>query len=955
MNSKQLPAITEDYILKKLIYINSTKYGYGEFNLDENIALYGGNNAGKTAALSGMKILLFPETSFTNCEKKFMFIDKNGKYHRTDDSYAHYFPESRSFIVLEIQNPHGTFSMICYRTNNNGYARFFVPVEFNKIKDVFVTSNGEINPELSLKLVFETSKNLKGIKVSEKKELADIMFGGRYKSYEYSRFTVLPLVDGEKETIRALRNIYQLAFDSGKSSTVNLPAILASLVEMKRGNKREKLDANLAALVESRNRLAEEGEWLQELENASSIFERVWKQMSETKKALDEYSKKYYTVESSIVKFKRESALKRENLNYEINQKKSATNEIKLALSVAHRENIQNNANLESNEKMLEDHKKRLNSSKIVIENYPNFSEKVALKELNYRLKNENEKLVLLKEENGGQKLLQTKITEKNQLKVKTDNIETTLNKSEHNLFENISDKHAINVLNTLNPLLSRAQGKLNDQEQDVVSDFALLFSSDHSKMLTFKDKVINPDLVVKTFDLSKQREQLEEELKNNIKKIDNLNFEINSLQKTIKHEDPNTLYETCEKLVVILKGDIDQINAIPTLLSQISETEEKIKDLKGQMDPLSKQASKLSKEYESMKASWGKLEAKLTDLNQVLDKIKMVERDLDSAKLIYPPEHYNKGDFIETPTTKDGEKVRDLAKDFGHLFDSLKQQYGTLVNNIKNHPDIDSNIILNNFNEFEKNIRTYSNTYEILTHEKQNHSNAIHSHNQTMNSQLNELKEAQATVNRTCSEINNEINTYAISNLSKVSLNIHFDPAFLEIMHSLEKHEIEEKSLLEESFYKTLSELFSKKYFDNKTGRIKLQDIIKSVTYSYRKRDTDETEQKGQSGGTIATTTAFVLSVLLSKISAPYAKLKMPIIVDEMGTIDNKNQKAAIDQITKHGFSIFCAAPNYSANINQNIGKWVRIDRFYLENPMVSDCNIKCTPDFVETLVKIK
>ena len=197
--------------------------------------------------------------------------------------------------------------------------------------------------------------------------------------------------------------------------------------------------------------------------------------------------------------------------------------------------------------------------------------------------------------------------------------------------------------------------------------------------------------------------------------------------------------------------------------------------------------------------------------------------------------------------------------------------------------------------------------------------------------------------------EINTELNNQKISNLSEITLNLEIHPAFESLLNTLDKHDIEDASLLDDSFYSTLAN-FVNKFFDKRKKRLKMKDIIESITYEYTLQETGKRIKKSQSGGTSSTVTAFILSVLLNRITPSYVTLKMPIIVDEISTLDLKNTKATIKQISEHGFSIFCATPTYSGYISSKVGRWITIGRSVVQAPVVQGCYINLLPKDIET-----
>lgn len=948
MINEIMSEFTDEYILKKIIYVNSAEFGYAEIELDEHIALYGSNNAGKTGTLAGTKIVLFPETSFVNCKKKFMFSSKDGKYYDTEDSYAHYFPDSRSFIAMEVENPHGVFSMVCYRTNNYGYARFFIPTPYSEIRSIFtIGESGELNPELSIQLITEKNKELGGLRVSDKKELADLMFGSRLDVPEKSRFCVLPLRDSKKETIDALRNVYQLAFDSGSSATETLPSVLATLVEMKRGRDKEKLDANLSALVEARNRLAEDSDWIQALENSQSDFDYVWDKLSEAKTVLSNYSTNYYSLERAIIKAKKTLASRRSSLNASHLLLKSEVELSEKDLKDKSSELLNQNATLKVKNKDLKEAAKKLAEAKKIRSEYSIVDDNQLLSELYERLESAKNELSEYREESGIVNRLQEKINEKNKLEKKKKGIEESISQKNSLLFYHLDQEHVKNVLYTLNPKLSHAQFNLRPEQVETVQAFTSLFGFDATGTMTLNDKVIHQDLKVLEFNLDRELENWQLQLQEVENELLTKREEIEKLKKYVKNDNPAELIEDFEKEVSTLEKKYTAIRNIPAYSQEHEALTIETKELKDNVENLIDERDALDSVFKKNESKFGILNSQLKDLHDEEKTINSIDSSMSLAKGNYLPEFSDSYIDIDELSSELGAEVIRLSSTFIKHFNSLKEVYHSLEMKVS-HPDIDRHQGISSLSEYDRNIRIYQSTFETLDHEKQKLSNAILSHNSTLNSQLNELKEAKETIAREISSIDSDLNSKSVSNLSEIELKVSFDPVFLNIMSTLDKHEIEGNSLLEENFYNILSQLFSKKYYDKSTGRLRLRDIIQSVNYRFTKRDTGKAEGKGQSGGTTTTVTAFVLSVLLSRVAAPHTKLKMPIIVDEIGTLDNKNKKATIEQVSRHGFALFCATPSFLAAVNRYVGRYIYIDREKLEKPMVESCHNKIIPKFI-------
>ncbi len=951
MSNESLYDIVDNYTLKRIVYVNSAEYGYAELELDQHLAIYGNNNSGKTSTLSGTKIMLFPEVSFGKCDEKFMFVNKSGDFYDADDSYQHYFPDSRSFIIMEVENPHGLFSMVCFRTNNYNYARFFIPSAYSEIRELFsVGDEGELNPDLSITLVSDKCKELGGIRVSDKKELASLMFGSRLESIDRSRFCVLPLRDSKPGTIAAFRNIYQLAFDSGSSASKTLPTILATLVEMKRGRSQEKLDANLSALIEARNRLVKDSDWIQEVENAKSVFDGVWGQLKNSKTALKDYALEFHSLGAAIISFKKNVMPRLDHLKVEKIRLNGLYKDSSKARKNAEEKLKELRFDYKSKKRHLEKEGEKLNEALKVREIYSGTDDEITI-ELLERVKDAEKELELFKKEDGVAKRYQELIQKQNRLRSRREHLASKLAENEGLFFTTLNDEHAISVLNSINPLLSGAPYNLRSEQRDTVIEFTSMFGFDATDLITLNGSAINPDLTKMEFNEKEQITDWQAELRSTEDRLNELKGEIESLSEKLKNDDIEGIIEDCEVELKRVKGNLEKVKSIKTLEISVREGQIEFDELGAGGKSLALKVEGNGELKVRAEEDFNNLQGIETELIQIkldMQVMEDLENDLNMAKSIYEP-RYIEPNSIPLNLTRDmGKIVLRSAQLFQNHLDNLKGLYYRLINRVE-HPDIDKHVNLSDFSDLEKNIRIFSATFENIEYSRSKLNDEIAGHNGHLNSQLNELREARETVKREVSDIDSSLNENTVSNLSEITLQVEFEPIFLNIMSTLDKHDVDGESLLEEEFYKTLSKLVNGKYYNSTTGRIKLRDIIKSVRYSFTKKASGKSETKGQSGGTTTTISSFVLSVLLDRVSDAHTKLKMPIIVDEIGTLDNLNKKATIEQVAKHGFSIFCATPTYLAAVSKHVGRHVYINMNNLSNPMVESCYMKCIPKFVE------
>jgi hypothetical protein len=229
-----------------------------------------------------------------------------------------------------------------------------------------------------------------------------------------------------------------------------------------------------------------------------------------------------------------------------------------------------------------------------------------------------------------------------------------------------------------------------------------------------------------------------------------------------------------------------------------------------------------------------------------------------------------------------------------------------------------------------------------------------IQSHNLFIDSQMSELEDAKNLLTTFIEGLNSDLNETTISNIEELKLEIKLEPLFeelLDIMSNFDKSD--DQALLPETFYLKIS-TFARKFFNKKQRTIKLESIISTVNYCYKLQGEKDFETKGQSGGTTSAITALLLSTLLKRISPSYAEVTIPIVVDEIGTLDMHNIDATIKQISSKGFTVFCATPHFSPPVIKGCGNYITMDQFTIEKPVVKGCHLLVLPEYIERLKAI-
>ncbi|MBU2878739.1 MULTISPECIES: hypothetical protein [Aliiglaciecola] len=940
--------LAEDYILKRLVYVNSANHGYSEILLDRHLAMFGGNNVGKTASLAGTKLLLYPEVNFSRCEKKFKFVGNRGTFSQ-EDSYDFYFPDLTSFIILEVQNPEGSFCMLLYKTNNYTYSRLFVPLSFDEMRHLFWdVDKDDFNDDLSVKTVKQFVIENDGLQTSDAAEIRSLMFEGMRGTKKQRRFCILPMKDARLDSIEAFRNIYQLAFDIKSSETDTLPKAIATLLEMGRGRDEERLSADLLDLATDYEELFAKQAQLQTLKNAEPIFNRVSSNFEQLTNSYKHYTLIHKSLRHLLNEAKEsfdERYVSMQNLTDEASKQQFTTRE---EVEKANEASIKAKSQVEYLEEQLTLQSKRVAEVKNLYTSLGFSSVENTLEHLDHEYRCVDSLLRELRKEDGVKRQLQKELTKKKQLLGSKKELQNIIEDQSRTVASQLNNSTSASILYSLNQNIAKTIVPLTESHRDAVVNFTSLFDSDHAGLLTFLDKPIkgvnfkeiNPERMVEeaTLELVRVEQQLEIVEQN-----------ITEQGRALKNNDIESLITNTEQTLQKVEIQRDNIRALSELIRAEDDTSKKLKDKRDMYIKANISFEKGRNKLQEHTATANQCQNKLDTLKDESARLKRYESVFNTIQ------RHADIDFLfeeisDEVVLNDSwfEKLYKLSTDLSSLKTSVIRELHLLSGQVQIE-GVDPHKQFDSVTAISKAVDSYAGEYATLQYDLIQLNTSICTHNQFVSNQIKELKTSKQFLSNFIKEINDELNSKLVSNLSEINLRPEINVRFESLLSTLDKQDISDETLLEPEFYQALTQ-FADSYFDKRTRKLKMHDIIHAVHYEYTLEETGERFTKSQSGGTTSTITAFVLSVLLKKITPDYVSLKMPIIVDEVGTLDFKNTKATIQQISEHGFSIFCATPTFSGFVSKNVGRWIMIDRAKIKKPRVPKCHMHILPEYIES-----
>jgi len=951
VNTDNNHLLTEDYTLTKIVYVNSANHAYSEIQLDSHLAMFGANNAGKTASLAGTKLLLFPEVNFRKCETKFNFEGKSGLY-SMEDSFEFYFPALTSFIIQEVRNPEGTFCMVLHKSKDYGYGRYFIPVPYDGLRHLFWREEtNKFAENISIEAIKQFSKTNDGIYLNDAKEIRRYMFESLRADRKTKRFCVLPLKDSGPGPVEAFKHIYQLAFSTNTVETDTLPSAIATLIEMGRGREQEKLNADLDGIDKVYKALYAREEALQNTQNHLHTFHRANEHYVNLAPKYKQYSKNYVSLKAAYELARKETQPKLAEMT---------TKQSKEALILSRYESQSNalsgqikklEVHIERDDSGIEKLETKIAATKKLIASYGSLGtiENVE-RVLNDDIKELRNDVDSLQTDKSIKEALKNKINEQNTLISEQKRLNTLINnQASAALFQLPSE--AASTLYSLNSGFGKVAVTLTAAQIDIIVKFAELFSITESEELLFCGEKLGQQ---KSFyDAIEQLDTHKKELKTVADRLSDTYKELDELRNVKTEEEVDALIEKKSFELAGYSSDLQKIRAL-----QDNETDlfDRQTVRKARQHELANKRQEFGKEIESFnkqKAIVSEINEKIEVLTKTSISLDKYEQILNKAKTQCAPDYDVDLDEAIEMNDASMNTLQHNGTDCALSISRLISELTKLLNAVPiDGTDIHKERFT--FSDCRTDINAYRAVYDSLAYDLRELRTSIINHNQFINSQLHELKTAKDFLKSFISEINKELNNQSISNLSEIELLVTINPAFESLLQTLSTQNSFDDALLSPAFYGHINK-FVNEYFDRRTNRLKLNDIIEKITYSYVMAETKERVKKSQSGGTTTTITAFVISVLLKRITPEYVNLNMPIVVDEIGTLDRRNMLSTLEQIESHGFSMFCATPTFMSHLCQSVKRWVQIDKMVISEPMVPNCHMNILPEDIASFREVQ
>ncbi|MBL1321205.1 MAG: hypothetical protein COA63_009125 [Methylophaga sp.] len=937
-----MSSTTDTIKIKRLVLVDSAGFCFIEIPIDRHAILLGKGNIGKSSLLNSLRLFLLPENNFNKSRIKFAFREpKKNDYYSNNDSYRHYFPSTRSFLILESENEAGTHCQILYRTNNLGYGRIFTPFSFDKIRHFFWNGTGGNDDgigvavaELSIAHIKESLKKLssKTEIISDANKLRHTLYAepNELLDSDSTRYCLVPLHKVNDDNVESLRALILLLFEMD-SSAESMAQALANIIESGKKTTDDILDFNIEAFLAKHDDLKKQQSHIVELRNLQPEFNRLSKDHDNYVK-LSEADKRYITLTKSLLiqeKLFKQVALDSQN---KFNQEEQSR--------IKHKGELQQISDeLIGERRALRDSKMRrgaqdeiLAKVKVLRAQYhdPNYSLDEIKADLQQDVEQITEELSALQNAEDNLKLQNTLEEKIKKVKAEILQIGQSLENKEFQLFEQLSEQAGI-ILSTINKnlMMANPHRKITEQERLGIDNFTALFEDDGE--------------AIKWFDQALPKHTLDvgEDLQ---KKLANAQANLNDYEKTYKNisveKDAISQKKEIEKLKkkrAASENDISSLDNYPNL-TIIKQEENNSAQYQITIDKLGVKEQKSQILFEQSKTKLVQLKNSRDEKNRAVGDLNRLKQTLNRLEMHYPRlKAFTMDEFKpEQAVTVSEEEVEQLENDLRE-FDRLRNHIKSELKDLHRRDFINEAELLSqspNDQVIERGLNQLHDTFTDLDNIEKAYNDYLHSHNESVASYAKVLRDNYEIIHRFEASINRELSSVTINDLTEIKATIAVHPKFRHLVDEINKLDEYSDDMLSDQFYERLK-VFVETFFKEGDAKLTMDKIITNLEYKTKKQQDDTMQDKSQSMSTTVLINVELVKILLKRVIPTGIRLEMPLIFDEAADINIDQFDWILPNLTQAGFSLFAAATHsVSTELIHKIGVYFSIDEMTTSQP---------------------
>lgn len=934
-----------EYKIHELIFINSGSNYYVRLPVDFHAALIAGNNSGKTSSLSALKLFLLPEVSFKKQGDKFGF-NSGGTNYEDLTSYAYYLPSAESYIICDASNPKGRFTWVLYRTTNLGYERIAIPHGYEDFEHLFWNGSsrrnenaGELQPEISItdikrKLVSDFGGKL----FTDTKSIGHALYTRTSNADDDSRFCVLPMAKGYSTGVtETMRSLLNMAFGLGNASTTSLPQAIGSILDgagmsaVKKG-KNEGVFLDLNSQLAEWNELKDTDSRLKLIDSKKGDWEYLQQTRSEYNRLRGRVTDQFKGLVWSLKTQETEFQAQLEDAQEHVSQAYDALEAYRPTYKQSDNSRRQAISNQDAAENQVKDLEFGLESVAFARAHLGpccpdnDCSDAAILTVLEEQISECKADIDGLRDETKAVERMSILNSAINDNKESRDHLTRTLTSYDDadGLLSELP-VHTASILLSLSNDFAKLNFSPSLEQHTVIEAFTALFSKNNDKLVFCGNTMEKTEFVDRDFEkikrnLTKEIEELGDRILNDQDTLSKLKSDITLSKegREAKLSEYKDELQTLEKQQSSLKG-------VDALQSLIESAKARLEETEAIRDQAMEAFTSADGIYQGLKLAHDTTKVKLIqykipldDIRGNLNELRPIEArsnrllDLERATHELDPEHTEilTAEQVKEEINTLSEELTECLHKRSDCTNSMKKllEYGV----VEASPE-DRHELTMSKEAFQSYYSDLESVFLNIDGERLRYKEQLAHHNNTAAAASRTIENIRGIIDNFTRGINDELEGYKISNLNSVKLDVDLHPQYVDMIKSLGTIGSRTDQLLSETFYEQISN-FQKEFYIQNPGKIDIAKIIEKIRYRFERNGVSE--DIPQSNGTNCMVNAVLLALLLKRMVPEDLNLTMPVVFDEVGSLDEKNLQEILKVMEEHGLYLFAANPEQNGVI---------------------------------------
>ncbi|MDO6487036.1 hypothetical protein Q4503_04940 [Colwellia sp. 6_MG-2023] len=941
--------------IKRMVLVDSAGFCYVELPVDEHAILLADGNIGKSSILNSLRLFLLPENNFKNSKNKFAFsTPKNDGFYDNEESYHHYFPSKYSFLILEVSHQHaGTEYNHCQilhpSTGYLSYSRIFTPLAFDQIRHLFWQLDGDEDGigyranSLSSSEVFKQLKSLHKdtVSIKDTTKLKELLYANEQLVPQNMRYSVFPLAECDDARIESLRTLVLLLFEMNSGSGGVAKAV-ANIIEADKKFTSDILDFNIDQFLSKHDELKQQELELTKISNLENKYQGLqenFQQYSRFQMADKDFANFYISLNTQLSELKKHLQLAANVVSEsssELKDQQALVQSIKVSLKA---EQIEENK-LNTKYTRLT---KALDKAQLLLAGYPDKPLHTVIEWFNDDIATMKEDLAAHQDRTASINRIAKLEASINQNESEQQRLITRINTQEFSL-SNQLPKRTWQVYAAINKRLALANpGKnLTELQLAAFNQFAELFENKSDAVILF-DEVFNQQSQQLNDDSKLRLTDVEADLKADRQSLQALRqSQNNSIANAGEIKRLTRDINLAEEELLTLKHLEHNNLSLEEVTQELEQVRRKTTELADEQGKASTTLSQLQQTAEQAKLNWQTISNQVNSLVQL-------QKQADSIKTRYPrcAQALEKSITSTRQFTLTTAELADIEAQLASLTELNLQLQKGLCNFVLEQIIVDKQGIMNeapSFSVVRKTFEALSDVYTNLEARQTMLNEQIYVHNESVQSYMNLLQQNFDYIKDFETGLNRDFSQISINDLDGISVEIHIDKRFENLVQELQHVDLYAEQLISDNFYARLRAFANSGIFASKSSgsnvkavsqRLTMDKIIENLSYKTRKRNQTQWQSKQQSNSTTALINLKLVQILLKRLRASGYDLLLPLVLDEVATVDVKQFDWLLDDIKSSGFTLFAASTHSaSSQLIYKIGRYHEIGAMRTQKP---------------------